>query len=225
MSCYQGGGPPSRVDTRVNDVWWQGTEAKMLDEQWLENVRRPPTSPEKAFRESKRFFFNSPDRDPLGTSSPSPSRRRSTSTGSRRSSTTGSPMGSPGRSPSPMRRRQTLCEAVRGGDVQVVVRLFGEASPDVNEEECSECGAERCTPLTDAIKCGHMPMTRLLLDYGALPDQALSDTGATPLTLAADMGDREVINMLMKHLATIQKGDASWHAQWRNSQRTIKPFE
>eukprot|EP00320_Phaeocystis_rex_P009600 CAMPEP_0119059874 /NCGR_PEP_ID=MMETSP1178-20130426/3909_1 /TAXON_ID=33656 /ORGANISM="unid sp, Strain CCMP2000" /LENGTH=229 /DNA_ID=CAMNT_0007040935 /DNA_START=27 /DNA_END=716 /DNA_ORIENTATION=- len=225
MSCFPGLGPPSRVHivTSVND--------KSRDERWLEDmVTKEPMSPQGR-RGSSEFGIEQGSRnkrlteDQFLNPGAAPPFSKSCSTSM---SPESSRCSSGSRSPSPTgnMRHATLCSAVRSGSTQAVSRLLfasrGNILDIINGEERME-GGEMCTPLSEAIRAQDHCTTRLLLDFHANPTLALSDSGKTPLSMAAVCADGDLISMLMQNQSAMQNKEAETWSAFRDTQHTRRP--
>jgi len=195
--------------------------AETRDEAWLVEIRKP-SSPGKTFEDATR---ERRARTPCRSLNRSVSGGLSSTSSPLQRATSGSALqrsGSRSRSPE---KRLTLCAAVRAGSTQNVARLLSESRGklDINGEEVNTAG-QACTPLTEAIRTNNLDMTRLLLDFDALPTHALSDSGATPLALAAASADGDIISMLMQKQNLIRRNDAKkWSLSFHDTQRTRRP--
>ena len=52
------------------------------------------------------------------------------------------------------------------------------------------------SPIIAAIKKGHLGVVRILLKQGVSPIERLSDTDKSPLDIAKELGDKEMIKLL-----------------------------
>lgn len=86
-------------------------------------------------------------------------------------------------------------------DVYKTVRLLLKAGADPN------LGDEYGTPLLSAAGDGNLPVVRMLIEAGALPDPA-HDTGITPLASAVYRGRAKVVECLLRHGADPRLKDA-----------------
>ena len=97
-----------------------------------------------------------------------------------------------------------LLHASRHGADDIVRELISHGA-DVNVECNPGNGEDENTPLTAAIKAGHPSTTELLLIHKADPN-LMSDIG-TPISVAAQYGRHECMDLLWKHGASLIAND------------------
>ena len=76
------------------------------------------------------------------------------------------------------------------GGHRKMVKLLIDLNTNVNSM------ADGTTPLHCAVHNGHQPVVQLLLDQMADPNQR-DESGKTPRRLAAELGDQEIMHLLM----------------------------
>ena len=103
-----------------------------------------------------------------------------------------------------------LTEAVSAGNVGEVKRLLRRRGVRAN------CEWDESSPLEEAVRTGHIGITKLLLEMGAKPDKANGEYGWTPFDLAARKGDEHLIELLRDCL---EKREANRHSGRQKDKR------
>jgi ankyrin repeat protein len=86
---------------------------------------------------------------------------------------------------------------------EIVARLLLRYGADV------QAGDPSFTPLHDAALWGCLPVAKVLLEYGALPNHQ-SENGWTALHAAVVGGHAEMVQFLIENGADINDGEAKW---------------
>ncbi|XP_064398066.1 ankyrin repeat domain-containing protein 27-like isoform X2 [Halichondria panicea] len=128
----------------------------------------------------------------------------------------------------PDRQLKRLFRAVRDGDTNYVKYLFGWEEGTANQchplcqcEKCSQlrksppmavlsinsCDPQGQTPLHKASLLGHINMVDLLLAHGAMPDVRARESQQTPLHLACQYNQQDVVLMLLEESASVNVQD------------------
>lgn len=94
-----------------------------------------------------------------------------------------------------------LVEAVRNGDAATSRALLAKGS-DPN----APAGVNGWSPLLHAVHKNQIATATVLLDAGAEVDRTGSN-GMTPLMMAAGYGNRDMVELLLRHGATAAKAD------------------
>src|SRR6266478_4340406 len=99
-------------------------------------------------------------------------------------------------------------------DVYKTVRLLLKAGADPN------LGNEYGTPLLNAAGDGNLPVVRMLIEEGALPDPA-HETGITPLASAVHRGYPKVVEYLLHHGADPRLKNADGRSVLENARALL----
>jgi ankyrin repeat protein len=83
--------------------------------------------------------------------------------------------------------------AARAGKIKAVTVLFDQGA------EVNALDVHGCTPLHSAVYGQHTLVAEFLLEHGAKVNAARIDEGTTPLYFAADLGDTNLVSLLLKH--------------------------
>jgi len=94
---------------------------------------------------------------------------------------------------------RSLCDAIEGNDIRQVSKAIARTrTGGFNSETYDANGGRVRLPLCDAVARGNPNVVRRLLNSGALPTLALSDTGASPMAIATAVNDPEIFRSLLQ---------------------------
>ena len=82
-----------------------------------------------------------------------------------------------------------FCRAILDSNLDEVIRLIEQV--DVNTLNCNEG-----TPLYGATRRGNLEVVNFLLDHGADPNKARTDTGETPIQAATRLNHPEIVKLM-----------------------------
>ena len=99
----------------------------------------------------------------------------------------------------------SLCEAVKAGDKQSVLKLLKKEKADPNSKILTTVGWK--SPLVIAVESNYQEIVQVLLEAGADPDATLNEKESTPLMTATWWDNDECAKLLIKHGANVNRTD------------------